>query len=157
FENPPAFVALARRPPGANPAAYPGGRFPALQAEGFPDLRTLELDRPAEEAFELVEEAVRRLYWTIVAKQPPAGGAPGFIEARERTLLVGFPDDIVIRIASDGARARIDARSASRYGRFDFGTNGRRLRQLLAEIRARAEAAPSAAAAAAGGKKRTRE
>jgi len=73
---------------------------------------------------------------------------PGLIEATDQTLLVGFTDDIVIRVEGSATRARIDARSASRHGRFDFGQNAVRLRRFLAEVRARAEATPSAAVAA---------
>jgi Protein of unknown function (DUF1499) len=151
--NPPAFVVLAQRPPGANPVAYPGQAFAQLQAKAYPDLRTLVLDRSVEEAFELVEEAVRRLRWRVVAEEPPmppsAGKAaePGTIEATEQTLLVGFTDDIVIRIEGGAKRSRVDARSASRYGGGDFGENAARLRRLIAEIRARAEATPTAAVA----------
>lgn len=149
--NPPAFVALAQRPPGANPVAYPGQAFAELQARAYPDLRTLVLDRSVEEAFELVEEAVKRLRWRVVAEEPPmppsAGRSaePGIIEATEQTILVGFTDDIVIRIEGGAKRARIDARSASRYGGVDFGENAARLRRLMAEVRARAEVTPTAA------------
>ncbi len=148
--NPPAFAELAKRPPGANPVAYPGQRFAELQAKAYPELRTLVLDRSAEEAFELVEEAVRRLRWRVVVEEPPMPGrdaVPGVIEATDQTLIIGFTDDIVIRIEGGPTRARIDARSASRYGNFDFGQNAARVRSLLAEVRARAEATPSIAAA----------
>jgi uncharacterized protein (DUF1499 family) len=152
--NPPAFVALAQRPAGANPVAYPGRAFAELQAKAYPDLRPLVLDRSVEEAFELAEEAVRRLRWRVVAEEPPmppSAGKPaeaGIIEATEQTLFVGFTDDIVIRIEGGAKRSRIDARSASRYGGNDFGENAMRLRRLMAEIRGRAELTPSAAVAA---------
>jgi Protein of unknown function (DUF1499) len=152
---PPAFAALAKRPDGANTAAYPGQPFADLQARAYPDLRSLVLDRSAEEAYELVEDAVRRLRWRVVAETPPAGDPTakvGRIEATEQTLLVGFTDDIVIRIQGGPSQARIDARSASRYGRYDFGQNAARVRRLLAEVRARAEATPTVAVA---GRERT--
>jgi uncharacterized protein (DUF1499 family) len=143
--NPPAFVALAQRPQGANPVAYPGAPFAEQQAKAYPDLRPLVLDRPVEEAFELVEEAVKRLRWRVVAEEPPMPptaakpAEPGIVEATEATLVAGFPDDIVIRISGGPTRSRIDARSASRYGSTDFGENAARLRRLMAEIRARAD------------------
>jgi uncharacterized protein (DUF1499 family) len=151
--NPPAFAALAQRPSGANPVAYPGQAFAELQAKAYPDLRTLVLDRSVEEAFELAEEVVRRLRWRVIAEEPPMPPSaakpaePGIIEATEQTLMVGFTDDIVIRIEGGAKRSRIDARSASRYGAIDFGENALRLRRLMAEIRRRAELTPSAAVA----------
>jgi Protein of unknown function (DUF1499) len=36
-------------------------------------------------------------------------------------------DNVVVRIAADGAGARIDMRSVSRLGRSDFGVNARRV------------------------------
>ncbi len=149
--SPPAFVALAKRPDGANATTYPRQAFADLQAKAYPDLRALVLERPVEEAYELVEEAVRRLRWQVVATEALSGGRDarvGRIEATDHTLLVGFADDIVIRIEGGPLRARIDARSASRYGRFDFGQNASRLRKLLAEVRIRAELTPPAAAIA---------
>jgi uncharacterized protein (DUF1499 family) len=154
--NPPAFVSLASRPPGANATAYPGLAFSELQAKAYPDLRPLMLDRSAEEAFELVEEAVRRLRWSVMVEEPPMTGkdaTPGVIEATEQTLLLGFTDDIVIRIEGTATQAKIDARSASRYGSFDLGQNAARLRRLFAEIRARAEVTPSVALAPAAKEK----
>jgi hypothetical protein len=40
----------------------------------------------------------------------------------------------VIRIRPNGDGARVDVRSASRYGRHDFGTNAARVITLLGEI-----------------------
>jgi hypothetical protein len=155
WTTPPEFATLAKRAAGENDSAYPGQAFADLQAKAYPDLRTLVLDHSAEEAFELVEEAVRRLRWRVAATEPPKGsrGArTGFLEATDYTLLVGFPDDIVVRVEGSGRRSRVDARSASRYGQSDFGQNAARLRRLLAEVRARAEAT---ATAVAGGRGRT--
>jgi Protein of unknown function (DUF1499) len=157
--SPPAFVSLASRPPGANATAYPGQAYAELQAQAYPDLRTLVLDRSVEEAFDLVEDAVKRLRWSVVREEPPMTGkdaAPGVIEATEQTLLLGFTDDIVIRIGGTATRAKVDARSASRYGSFDMGQNAARLRRLLTEIRARAELTPSAAVAAAAAKQKAK-
>jgi hypothetical protein len=148
--NPPAFAALAKRPDGANAAAYPGQPFADLQAKAYPGLRSLVLDRSAEEAYELVEDTVRRLRWRVISEAPPAGertAKVGRIEAIDQTLLVGFTDDVVIRVEGGPDRARIDARSASRFGRYDFGQNAARVRRFLTEVRARAEATPTAAMA----------
>ncbi len=140
---PPRFVALAARSKDANPSDYPGPHFAALQAKAYPDLRTLVLDRSVDEAFELVEEAARRLRWRIVAAELRAGRPPAksaIMEATVQTLLVGFFDDIVVRVDGTATRSRVDARSASRYGRFDFGQNAARLRKFLAEVALRADA-----------------
>ena len=58
--------------PARNRAAYPGERFAQEQQKAYPDLRTFVIDRAVEEAFELVEEAVRKLKWKVAASEPPA-------------------------------------------------------------------------------------
>jgi uncharacterized protein (DUF1499 family) len=140
--SPPQFVALARRPHAANASAYPGPQTAEQQIKAYPDLRTLVIERSPDEAFDVVEEAVRRLRWRVVAAEPPSvrPPRPGTLEAVDQTLIVGFTDDIVVRVEGSGTRARIDVRSASRYGRFDFGQNATRVRRFLAEVQARAEA-----------------
>ena len=142
MQSPPRFAALAKRPEGANASAYPGARFSDLQVKAYPELRTLTIERSAEEAFELVEETVRKLRWRVVAAEPPTGRPlkAGTLEAADQTLIVGFTDDIVIRVEGSPTRSRIDVRSASRYGTFDFGQNAARVRRFLADVQARAEA-----------------
>lgn len=140
---PPEFQALASsRGAGANPAAYPGAEFASLQAAAYPDLKPMVLNRSSDEAFELTVDALKRLRMEIVREVPPAedGGEPGAIEAVDRTLIAGFYDDVAIRVSGDKAAARIDIRSASRYGRHDLGRNADRMRTIMREIVARLEA-----------------
>jgi hypothetical protein len=47
---------------------------------------------------------------------------------------MGFRDDVVVRIRPARDGARIDARSASRYGYTDFGANAARVEALLDDI-----------------------
>lgn len=63
---------------------------------------------------------------------------PGVIEAVARTRFYGFRDDVVIRITPVQKESRIDMRSASRLGSFDFGANARRIVDFLTELRDRA-------------------
>jgi Protein of unknown function (DUF1499) len=140
--SPPRFVALGKRPEGANSTVYPGQAYAELQAKAYPDLRTVVMDRSAEETFELIEEAVRKLRWRVVAAEPPTGrpAKAGLLEATDQTLLVGFTDDIVIRVEGTQTRTRVDMRSASRFGRFDLGQNAARVRRFFAELQARVDA-----------------
>jgi uncharacterized protein (DUF1499 family) len=133
---PPRFITLAKvRPKDANPIAYAGPAVAKLQAEHYPDLRPLMVPRKIDETFEIVRDTVRRLKWTVVAEELPQGkGRPGYIEAVDRTLIVGFYDDVVIRLDGDQRESRIDVRSASRYGRHDLGRNAARVRRLFAEL-----------------------
>jgi uncharacterized protein (DUF1499 family) len=144
--DPPAFQTLAPLRSGmANPVAYPGESFAARQSAAYPDLVPLDVNRPAPEVFDLVIDALKRLQMTIVAEQAPTDDSPiGRAEAVDRTLVLGFYDDIAVRVTPLGdpadPGARVDLRSSSRYGRSDFGANAQRLRNIMREIVARLEA-----------------
>lgn len=141
----------------SNPSTYPGGDFASLQQKYYPDLKTLKVPRPADETYEIVLQALAKLrYKTSYERAPDIDtGSSGFVEFTEHTMMLGFPDDIVIRVAGNEETSNVDLRSSSRYGRNDFGHNAERLRLLLKEIVARLEASvpnPSRAKPAAGNK-----
>ncbi len=157
--QPPAFVALAReRPRGANAAVYPAVRFAALQQQAYPDLQTLVVPRSVEDAYEIAIDLVRGrrgMGWKVVAEEAPQARPPkpGTIEATDRTLVLGFTDDIVIRIAGSDSEARVDIRSASRYGNHDFGANAARIRRFVRELSVRMDAAGPVGVAARSGQR----
>ena len=62
----------------------------------------------------------------------------GRIEAVATTLLYGFEDEVVIRIAPAEAGSVVDLRSRSRIGRGDLGANAARIRSFLEDLRERA-------------------
>lgn len=133
--HPPQFGLLARlRPRGTS--AYPGAKTAALQEKSYPDIVPLEEDVSPETAYRVALNIVRKRKWTIVDAQPPEPPRrpDGVIQAVARTLIMGFRDDVVVRISPEDSGARIDVRSASRYGVSDFGTNAARIRSLLSDI-----------------------
>jgi uncharacterized protein (DUF1499 family) len=158
--NPPRFAALAkpRADTAANSAAYPGQRVAAEQLKAYPDLRTFVIDRSAQETFELVEDVVRKLKWRVAASDPPAVRPlkVGTIEATDNTLVVGFTDDIVIRVEGSVNRSRIDVRSASRHGQHDLGQNATRVRRFLAELQSRIDTTSAGGVAGRRGLRTTR-
>jgi len=138
--NPPPFTRLAvLRPKGANSPVWPGRKLAERQQAAYPDISPLYLARRPDDGLELALEALRRQKMTIVSEtRDPAGG--GLIEAVERTLVLGFADDLAVRVSPDAIGSRIDVRSASRYGRHDLGRNAERARRVLQQIVARAQA-----------------
>ena len=136
--NPPAFQALSKaRPKGANVTAYAGNSIAARQVEAYPDVRPVIVPRGAEETHEIVLDVMRRMKWRVVAEEAPSRGNPGIIEAVDRTLVLGFYDDVIVRITGDAQRTRIDVRSQSRYGLHDLGQNARRVTAFYKEVVAR--------------------
>jgi uncharacterized protein (DUF1499 family) len=117
--------------PGAD-GAYDRGRLAALQQRCYPDLAPLTLSAAPGEAFKRALDAAKAMGWTIVAED----AARGRIEAYDQTLWFGFVDDIVIRLAPEGAGTRLDMRSASRVGISDLGKNAARIRAYFAAVTA---------------------
>jgi uncharacterized protein (DUF1499 family) len=56
----------------------------------------------------------------------------GFIEAVDSTAIMGFKDDIVIRLRTNASGTLMDIRSVSRVGVSDLGANAARIRQFIA-------------------------
>jgi uncharacterized protein (DUF1499 family) len=150
--SPPAFVTLARlRGRGTNAPDYPRDAFAQAQHKAYPDIKPIEINRSVDEAYELAADAIRRLKMEIARQEAPdlETGRPGMLEAVDRTLILGFYDDVAIRVAGNDEQARIDVRSASRYGRHDLGRNADRVRLILKEIVVRLESVVPAARAKA--------
>jgi hypothetical protein len=134
--DPPRYEALARlRVRDANPTTYAGLYAADQQRSAYPDLGPLGTNATAQAAYDAALAVVNKRRWRVVDARPPqAGRREGRIEAVARTPIMGFRDDVVIRVRAETDGARIDARSSSRYGSFDFGTNAARLRGLMNDI-----------------------
>lgn len=128
LDNPPKFVAVA--PLRKGPSEYGGATVAAQQLRAYPDIKTLVLPVPKDQAFQLALEAAREMGWQLIAAVP----AEGRIEATDTTFWFGFKDDIVIRITPADNRSILDVRSVSRVGISDVGTNAKRIRTFLSKI-----------------------
>lgn len=135
FDTPPEFKTIAaRRPPGALPTEYDAEKNRRIQNEQYPDIQPIIVNRPAAEAFEITLQAIRRLRYEVVAESEPDANQRATIEATARTLIIGFRDDISVRIIGRGGQSRIDVRSSSRWGEHDFGANAARVRRIIRAV-----------------------
>src|SRR5216683_3479119 len=134
--DPPRYEALARvRPRDANPVTYAGLYAAEQQRLAYPDIGPLGTNATVQATYDAALAVVNKRRWRVVeARAPQAGRREGRIEAVARTAIMGFRDDVVIRVRAEPDGARVDARSSSRYGSFDFGTNAARIRSLMNEI-----------------------
>jgi uncharacterized protein (DUF1499 family) len=139
--NPPGFDALARLRP-RNRIAYPGAATAAKQQAAYPDVTPLQLGAPPKQAYDITLSLVTKRKWQVVDARAPVLRRDGVIEAVARTPIMGFRDDIVIRVRATADGTRVDMRSASRYGLFDFGANASRIRSLLDDVDDAVSAAP---------------
>jgi hypothetical protein len=125
--DPPRFIAVASaRPSGANPVAYPGEA---------PGVKPYEVDGSADELFNSALAMIERRGWRVLDSVTPRGGQrEGRIEAVALTFLMGFREDVAVRIRTIGSGVRIDMRSASRYGNHDMGSNARRIESFFTDL-----------------------
>jgi hypothetical protein len=140
--DPPRFEALARLRggDGANPAVYAGLYSAEQQRIAYPDLETVELEIPVQRAYEITLQLVNKRKWLIIDERPPQlPRRIGRIEAVARTPIMGFREDVSIRIAPDDEDSRIDIRSASRYFESDLGSNAARVRKLIDDLNSAAD------------------
>jgi uncharacterized protein (DUF1499 family) len=132
--DPPRYEAIARlRSRQANPVAYAGLYAAELQKSAYPDIEPLVVTVPPRAAFEATRTLVLKRRWQIINERAP-DRRDGLIEAVARTPIMGFRDDVIIRFRAHPDGTRVDARSSSRYGRHDFGTNAARLKSLVEDI-----------------------
>jgi uncharacterized protein (DUF1499 family) len=129
---PPLEKASQLRQHGDNTVLYPGDRAASQQRQAYPDIGPLAVTSAPTSTFEKSRAVIEQLGWRVVAQNPEQG----LIEAVDRSLIFGFTDDIVIRIAPSGSGSRIDVRSASRAGIGDLGVNAKRIRSFFSTYNA---------------------
>jgi uncharacterized protein (DUF1499 family) len=129
--DPPRFDVIARlRPRGT--VEYAGLYSAEQQRAAYPDIEPLLVDVPPQAAYEAAMAIINKRKWRVVEDRPPQEGRrDGRIEAVARTPVMGFREDIVIRIRGNDEESRVDMRSSSRYGFHDIGSNASRIRGFL--------------------------
>ncbi|WP_438277041.1 DUF1499 domain-containing protein [Nitrobacter sp.] len=139
--NPPQFVELARLrgTDGANTAVYAGLYSAELQRAAYPEIEPVDLDVTAQRAFDIVQKLITRRKWLVIDARAPQPRQPGHIEAVAKTPVMGFREDVAIRITPDTDGSRVDIRSSSRYFEHDLGSNAQRVSKLIDDINAAAE------------------
>lgn len=140
--DPPKFEALARlrTGEGTNPAAYAGLYSAEQQRAAYPDIETVELEVPVDRAYEMALRLVNRRKWLVIdarAPQPPR--RIGRIEAVARTPIMGFREDVSIRVTPDDEDSRVDIRSASRNFDVDLGSNAARVKKMIEDLNTAAD------------------
>ncbi|MCK1709210.1 MULTISPECIES: DUF1499 domain-containing protein [unclassified Bradyrhizobium] len=141
--DPPRFDALARlrTGDGANPAVYAGLYSAEQQRHFYPDIEPIELEISVDRAYAIALQLVNKRKWLVIderAPQPPR--RIGRIEAVARSPIMGFREDISIRVVPDGDDSRVDIRSASRYFESDLGSNAARVTKFIDDLNAAADA-----------------
>jgi hypothetical protein len=141
--DPPRFDTIGRlRTRQANPVAYAGLYAFEQQKAAYPDIAPLDTEASPQSAYDAALAVITKRRWQVINARKwmppePQSRQPardGIIEAIARTPIMGFRDDIAVRVRQSGQGARVDIRSASRYGLHDFGVNATRVRALINDI-----------------------
>jgi len=130
--DPPKFVrAASLRGPDDHPVAYGGPAIGDQQKKGYADIAPLVLKAPREKVFAAAQAALTAMGLELT----DADAAQGHIEATATSLVFGFKDDVVVRIADAPGGTKVDVRSMSRVGRSDLGMNAKRIREFQARLK----------------------
>ena len=144
--DPPRFEALARlrTSDGAHTAVYAGLYSAELQRATWPAIEPVDLDINVQRAYDITHAIVIKRKWLIIDERPPQPPRRiGRIEAVARTPIMGFREDVTIRVTPDGEGSRVDIRSSSRYFEGDLGSNAARVAKLIEDINTAAENTPA--------------
>ncbi|WFU79327.1 DUF1499 domain-containing protein [Bradyrhizobium sp. CIAT3101] len=141
--DPPRFDALSRlrTGDGTNTAVYAGLYSAEQQRHFYPDIEPIELEIPVDRAYAIARQLVIKRKWTVIdEREPQPPRRMGRIEAVARTPIMGFREDISIRVVPDGDDSRVDIRSASRYFESDLGSNAARVTKFIDDLNTAADA-----------------
>jgi uncharacterized protein (DUF1499 family) len=140
--DPPRYEALARlrSGDGANTAVYAGLYSAEQQHKAYPDIEPVELEIPVDRAYAITMQLVTKRKWLVIDERPPAPPRRiGRIEAVARTPIMGFREDVSIRVQPNGEDSRVDIRSSSRYFESDLGSNAARITKLIDDLNTAAD------------------
>lgn len=141
--DPPRFDALSRlrTGDGTNTAVYAGLYSAEQQRQFYPDIEPIELEISVDRAYAIARQLVIKRKWTVIdEREPQPPRRMGRIEAVARTPIMGFREDVSIRVVPDGDDSRVDIRSASRYFESDLGSNAARVTKFIDDLNTAADA-----------------
>ncbi len=146
LEQPPTFVfAQKERVPGENTLEHGGTALAEEQRQSYPQLKSLYVVASRANVWAAAKRIIAENNWRVLGEDKNRG----HIEAVATTPLMGFSDDIVIRISTEAVSEEIitessdeqnplpveslviDVRSVSRVGVSDLGANAARIEVFL--------------------------
>ncbi len=140
--DPPDFsrsrVALAARggftPQGVSDAAR------IAQHAAYPEVEPIVVDLDLDEALALVLKTAAARGWRLIDQRRSVGrSGDAHLDFLDTTRLLGFDEDVTVRLRPLAGQTRIDLRAATRYGRHDFGSNAQRITTFADELQTQLE------------------
>lgn len=131
IDDPPSL----RRPLGIQVAGHAQIADYSAQRQSYPDIVPRRFPLGTAELYAAAKQVVEARGWQVLGElQPAMSDDSAEIRVETHSLLIGFIDDMVIRIRPDRIGSRLDLRSVSRHGMHDLGANARRIRSFLASL-----------------------
>jgi uncharacterized protein (DUF1499 family) len=127
LQDPPVFTAAQQQRGSGSNSLDTAPETQALQAAAYPEVQTLRSALEYEVMFDKAVRVAMELGWEIYRQDRNAG----VIEAVDTTAIMGFKDDIVIRVRTGADGSLVDLRSVSRVGLGDLGANARRINSFI--------------------------
>ena len=136
MDDPPVLAAAAKmRTAGMNAIEPFTPERRKLQLENYPAATGRRYGAPIGQVADEVAGVLDDRGWLVVDRPDAGSDATEItIEAVAKTLLLGFPSDVAIRLIDEGTSTYVDMRSASRYGDTDLGDNAARIEAFLADL-----------------------
>ena len=132
LQDPPVFTAAQQQRGSDSNSLQTDMETLTLQAQGYPDLETLVIAEDYEAVFDRSVKVTTEMGWDIYLQDRNAG----VIEAVDTTAVMGFKDDVVIRLRTNAEGTLVDLRSVSRVGLGDMGANAKRINAFLKLLQA---------------------
>ena len=104
------------------------------QLEAYPKLIGHSYTLPADRIRQLIATLVDERGWTILRNFPAFADSTSTLNALAGSFILGLPADVAIRVEDEETATYVDMRSASRYGRHDFGDNAMRIERFFTDL-----------------------
>lgn len=130
LQDPPVFTAAEQQRGTDSNSLETDPATMELQAQAYPHLQTLRSSMEYGAMFDKAVQVATAMGWEIYFQDRNAG----IIEAVDTTTVMGFKDDIVIRVRTNAQGALVDLRSVSRVGLGDLGANAKRIEAFIAGL-----------------------
>jgi uncharacterized protein (DUF1499 family) len=128
IHDPPIFsFAQNHREADDNTLDYSGVELADQQMKAYPNLKTLYLPGTSDQAVSAVRMVIEELGWQLLGDADEGR----HIEASDVTPIMGFTDDVILRIRPLNEGVLVDMRSVSRVGVGDLGANAKRIRRFV--------------------------
>jgi len=127
LQDPPVFTAAPQQRGSGSNSLDTAPETRTLQAAAYPEVQTLRSPLEYGVLFDRAVRVAMEMGWEIYLQDRNSG----IIEAVDTTTIMGFKDDIVIRVRTGAEGTLVDLRSVSRVGLGDLGANARRIHSFI--------------------------